>query len=217
MRRDCSRLAGGLVAGLAAALLGAGCRQDMHDAPRIDPLEANAFFADGSGARPLPAGTVARGHLEDDVALYTGMDEGGAFVEVFPIPVDAATLARGRDRFEIYCAVCHDSTGSGRGMIVRRGFKQPPPLYEPRLQAMPAGYLFDVMTRGFGMMSSYAKQVSVADRWAIVAYLRALQLRQSVPLAELSAAHRRELEAATAASDAPSPTHSEPASEPHPR
>jgi len=156
-----------------------GCRQDMHDQPKIEPLEANAFWADGMGSRPIPAGTVARGELHEDPLLWTGKDEAGQLVDALPpeIPLTRELLERGRRRFEIYCSVCHDSTGGGRGMIVRRGFKQPPSYRDERLMGLPLGYFFDVATNGFGVMSGYGKQVPVEDRWAIVAYLRVLQRR----------------------------------------
>ncbi|MEM7356993.1 MAG: cytochrome c, partial [Acidobacteriota bacterium] len=159
-----------------------GCRQDMHDQPKLQPLEASAFFENGMASRHPPAGTIARGFLREDTHLWQGKDSGGELVTSLPaeIEVTRALLERGQDRFEIYCSVCHDSTGGGLGMIVRRGLKQPPPLYEQRLQEMPVGYFFDVMTNGFGLMSSYAKQLPVEDRWAVVAYIRALQLSQTV-------------------------------------
>jgi len=191
---------GGAVALLAAGLALAGCRQDMHDTPRIEPLEANAFFADGMGARPIPAGTVARGMLDDDPHYFTGKDANGELVDALPpqVKLDRALLEHGRERFEIYCSPCHDSTGSGRGMIVRRGFKPPPPLWEPRLLRMPLGYFFDVATQGFGVMSSYARQVPVADRWAVVAYVRVLQTSQTAPYDTLSDDDRAALEQALA-------------------
>jgi len=187
------------------ALFAAGCRQDMHDQPKIEPLEANAFFADGVGARPLPAGTVARGQLRDDVHLWQGKDAAGQFVDALPagIELDRELLEHGKSRFEIFCSVCHDSTGSGRGMIVRRGFKQPQPLYQERLLAMPLGYFFDVVSNGYGLMSSYSKQLSVSERWAVVAYLRALQLSQTARLAELPAALQQDFHAAASAAGGP--------------
>lgn len=165
----------------AMVLVLVGCRQDMHDAPKIEPLEANAFFDDGQGSRQIPKGTVARGQLRADTHLYEGKDAAGQFLNVLPAGMEPTRelLERGQERFEIYCSVCHDSTGGGRGMIVRRGFKQPPPLYEQRLKDSPLGYFYDVMSNGFGVMSPYSKQVSVEDRWAIAAYLRALQLSQT--------------------------------------
>lgn len=182
-----------LLGALVVVLILVGCRQDMHDQPRIEPLEAHAFFADGMGARQLPAGTVARGMLQEDSHLYTGKDESGAFVSTLPagIELNREFLERGQNRFDIYCGVCHDSTGGGRGMIVRRGFKQPQPYSEQRLLDMPLGYFFDVMTQGYGVMSSYAKQVPVEDRWAIAAYIRVLQSRTQY-LDDLPAAEQTE-------------------------
>lgn len=168
----------------------------MHDAPRIEPFEASDFFENGMGSRPLPAGTVPRGHLNDDDHMFAGTDASGQALDALPssMTLDTALLERGRDRYEIFCTPCHDKTGSGRGMIVRRGFQQPESYHSDRLRAMPIGYYFDVMTNGFGQMSSYARQVTVEDRWAIAAYIRALQLSQSatvdaLPAAQVAALH----------------------------
>jgi mono/diheme cytochrome c family protein len=173
----------------------------MHDQPRIEPLEAHPFFADGMGARRPPAGTVARGQLFADRHLHAGKDESGEFVDSLPksIALDRALLLHGRERFEIYCSPCHDSTGGGRGMIVRRGFKQPRPYWEPRLVDMPLGYFFDVMTQGYGVMSSYAKQVPVEDRWAIAAWVRVLQASRTRRLEDLPADVQTEFRNALAA------------------
>ncbi len=165
-------------------LVATGCRQDMHDQPRLEALEASSFFDNGMASRQLPAGTVPWGQLREDTHLWQGKDASGEFVDALPMPLTRELVERGQTRYEIYCSVCHDSTGGGRGMIVRRGYKQPPPLYEQRLKDLPAGYFFDVMTAGFGLMSSYKNQIPVEDRWAIVAYVRALQLSTSA-LAEL--------------------------------
>ncbi len=173
------------VAVVVLGLLVSGCRQDMHDQPKLQPLEGSSFFDNGMASRPLPAGTVAYGHLRDNTHMWQGKDASGELVDRLPMTVTRDLLERGHSRYEIYCSVCHDSTGGGRGMIVRRGFKQPPPFYEQRLKDMPDGYFFDVMTVGFGLMSSYAKQLSAEDRWAIVAYIRALQLSQAIALSEL--------------------------------
>lgn len=183
------------------ALLTVGCRQDMHDQPKIEAYEANAFFADGVGSRHPPEGTVARGWLREDSALWEGKDAAGELLDTLPMDLDLALLERGQQRYEIYCSVCHGSTGDGQGMIVRRGFKQPSPLYEQRLQEMPVGYFFDVMTNGFGLMSSYAKQVPVHDRWAIAAYVRALQMSQNAALAELPSPIQDEFHAALTAAE----------------
>jgi len=171
---------------LAGAVLAlAGCRQDMHDQPKYKPLAASSFFNDGRSARPLIADTVARGHLDEDVELNTGKTAGGKLVDVFPIPIDVDVLKRGQARFAIYCSPCHDRTGSGHGMVVRRGFKAPPSYHIDRLRQAPVGYFFDVMTNGFGAMPDYRSQVPVADRWAIVAYIRALQRSQQATLADV--------------------------------
>ena len=174
-----------LVAALALLVL-PGCRQDMHDQPKYQPFEESAFFKDGRASRPRVPGTVARGRRDDDALLVTGRS-GSGFSEVFPEPVTRAMLDRGRQRFDIYCSPCHDRAGTGRGMIVMRGYKQPPSFHIDRLRGMPAGYFFDIMTNGFGVMPSYAAQVPVADRWAIAAYVRALQLSQHATLAEVPA------------------------------
>ncbi len=175
-----------------ALLLFTSCRQDMHDAPRLDPLEASDFFADGVGSRTPPTGTVARGWLRADEHLYRGTAAGG-FAAAPPMPLTRALLERGRDRFDIYCSPCHGTTGDGQGMIVERGFQRPETFHQDRLRQMPVGYFFDVMTNGFGQMSSYAAQVPVEDRWAIAAYIQALQLARHAPAAALTAEQRARL------------------------
>ncbi len=196
-----------ILALLAATALGAalaGCRQDMHDQPKLKPLAKSDFFADGQASRTPPADTVARGFLRADKALYTG-SEGGDFVSAFPLKVDRQVLKRGEERFDIFCSPCHDRLGSGRGMIVRRGYKQPPSFHDDRLRQAKPGYLFDVITNGFNVMPSYASQIPPEDRWAIVAYIRALQLSQNEHLSDLSIQDRKALMAATAPSAAASP------------
>lgn len=190
---------------ILVAFFAVGCRQDMHDQPRIDALEGHDFFTNGMGARELPEGTVARGQLRADTHLYEGKDAAGDFVDALPaqLPLSRELLVRGQDRYGIYCTPCHDATGSGRGMIVRRGLKQPTAFHEARLQAMPLGYFYDVMTNGYGIMSSYKVQVPVEDRWAIAAYIRALQASQTQPLNEMSAAEQQEFHDALAAAAAP--------------
>jgi mono/diheme cytochrome c family protein len=174
-----------------------GCRQDMHDQPKYKPLAKSDFFADGRAARPLPQGTVARGQLREDDLLYTGK-VGGVFTERLPLPIDLELLRRGRERYGIYCTPCHGASGEGDGMIVRRGYRKPSSFHVDRLRNERAGYFFDVMTSGFGAMPDYASQVSVRDRWAIVAYIRALQLSQHATLAEVPEAKRAELGAGAA-------------------
>jgi len=157
------------------AIAVSGCRQDMHDQPRFDPMREAPFFADARSARPLVEGTVARGHLRDDELLYTGRVNGEASA-VFPFAVDANVMARGRERYDVFCSPCHGRTGQGDGMVVLRGYRRPPSMHQDRLRNAPVGHFFDVITNGFGAMPDYAVQVKVQDRWAIVAYLRALQL-----------------------------------------
>jgi mono/diheme cytochrome c family protein len=172
---------------LATALLllaAAGCRQDMHNQPKYRPLRATAFFADGSSARPLVDGTVARGTLQEDVVFFTGKN-GNVPVKELPFAVDETLLNRGQERFNIYCSPCHDYAGTGRGMVVQRGYRQPPSFHDERLRNADAGYFFDVITNGFGAMPDYRAQVPARDRWAIVAYIRALQLSQHATKADV--------------------------------
>ena len=211
-------------------LLAAGCdRLDMYDQPRYEPLEASDFFADGLSARPPVEGTIARGALREDEPFYSGK-EGGQLVSQIPAaayravydreprqfgrPYDQtepavlrlALLRRGRQRFDIYCSVCHGRTGDGDGMIVRRGFRRPPSYHTDRLRQAPAGHYYDVVTNGFGAMPSYVSRIEVADRWAIVAYIRALQLSQNAQWDDVPVDQRDNLLAADSeASDASPP------------
>ena len=173
-----------LVPIVAAAAALAGCRQDMHNQPKYRPLRATAFFGDGASARPLVEGTVARGTLQDDEAFFTGK-VGNATVKELPFPVDEAVMNRGQERYNIFCAPCHDATGAGRGMVVQRGFRQPPSFHDERLRSADAGYYFDVITNGFGSMPDYRAQLAARDRWAVVAYIRALQLSQRATAADV--------------------------------
>jgi mono/diheme cytochrome c family protein len=159
------------------ALAVSGCRQDMHNQPKYRALRASAFFADGSSARPIVEGTIARGALAEDTAFFTGK-VGNADVKELPFPVDQQALDRGEERYNIFCTPCHDRTGSGRGVVVQRGYKQPPSFHIDRLRQVEDGHYFDVMTNGFGAMPDYKVQISPRDRWNIVAYIRALQLSQ---------------------------------------
>jgi mono/diheme cytochrome c family protein len=160
------------------------CRQDMHDQPRIKPLARSDFYSDLRGARTPVEDTVARGHLHEDTYFYTGKI-GNSPGDYMPFPVSQEVLARGRERFNIYCTPCHSRTGDGNGMIVQRGLKQPPSYHDARLRKAPLGYFFDVMTNGFGAMPDYASQITPRDRWAIVAYIRALQLSQSASVSDV--------------------------------
>jgi mono/diheme cytochrome c family protein len=181
------------IAAIALSVALAGCRQDMHDSPRYEPLEASSFFPDGHSARPVVSNTVARGQLREDEHLYTGKIAGQLTTD-FPMPVTSDVMARGQERFDVFCAPCHGRTGDGNGMIVQRGFRKPPSYYEDRLVNAPVGYLYDVMTNGFGAMQDYAAQVPVADRWAIAAYIRALQLSRRGTMNEVPTERREELE-----------------------
>lgn len=185
----------------AMALL-VGCRQDMHDQPKYEPFEESDFFSDGRASRLQIAGTVARGQLREDSVFYQGLDADGALVQSIPIELDEAILARGRVVFDVYCSPCHDRTGSGNGMIVRRGFKRPESFHSPRLRQSPPGYLFQVMTNGFGEMSSYAAMIDPTERWAVAAYVRALQLSRAVPSGQLLPEDRAAL-AAESETEAP--------------
>lgn len=168
------------------------CRQDMHDQPKFIPLRPTQLFADGRSARPFIEGTVARGHLNDDPAFYTGKVE-GKLVDTFPFPVTKQVILRGQERYNIYCTPCHDHIGNGLGMIVRRGYRHPPSYHIDRLRQVSNGYIFDVITNGFGAMPDYAAQIPPADRWAIVAYVRALQLSQRASIGDLPPEGRAEL------------------------
>jgi mono/diheme cytochrome c family protein len=164
---------------LGAALLTlAGCREDMQNQPYYRPLRESDFYADKRSERPLIAGTVARDHLNADTYFYTGKI-GSNDGDYMPFPVTADVLARGQQRFNIYCSPCHGEAGDGTGMVVQRGYKHPPSYHIDRLRRAPIGYFFDVMTNGFGAMPDYAEQVPAQDRWAIAAYIRALQLSQN--------------------------------------
>lgn len=174
------------LAALAALLLtAAGCRNDMRDQPRYGPLQPSAFFNDQRSARPLPEATVARGRLAADAVFQTGKGPGGQFVNEFPMPVTREVLERGRERYDIYCSVCHDRLGNGLGMIVRRGYRRPPSLHIDRLRTVANGHIYDVIANGFGAMPDYAAQVAPADRWAIAAYIRALQRTRTGSLADV--------------------------------
>jgi hypothetical protein len=171
-----------------------GCRQDMHDQPKYEPLEKNTFFDDQRASRPLVEGTVARGHLRDNPAYFIGKI-GDQPVTSFPLEVTEELVQRGQSRYNIFCTPCHDVAGKGLGMIVRRGFKRPPSFHIDRLRQSPPGYFYDVITNGFGQMSSYAEQIPVRDRWAITAYIRALQLSQHATMDQVPEEKRKELEA----------------------
>jgi mono/diheme cytochrome c family protein len=173
-------------------LLFAACRQEMADQPRYDPLEASKFFPDGQSARPLVEGTVARGQLRDDEQFFNGGTDTTVATE-FPWPVTIEVLHRGQERYNIYCTPCHDQLGSGNGMIVRRGYSRPPSLHSELLNKQPVGHLFRVITKGVGAMPSYGVQITAQDRWAIIAYIKALQLSQNAKLDDVPEPKRDQL------------------------
>jgi mono/diheme cytochrome c family protein len=180
----------------------AGCRQDMHNQPKYKPLRPSGFFADGSSARPRVEGTIARGTLQEDEGFFTGK-VGGVLLKESPVPVDAALVARGQERYNIYCTPCHDGTGNGNGMVVQRGYRKPPSFHEERLRVADQGHFFDVMTNGFGAMPDYKVQVNPRDRWAIAAYIRALQLSQHASAADVPGGDPAKLSQPQAGAPAP--------------
>jgi cbb3-type cytochrome c oxidase subunit III len=170
----------------------AACRQDMHVQPKYKPLESSTFFDDGRSARPVVPGTVARGQLRIDEGLYSGKVN-GVELNTFPMPITREVLERGRERYNIYCTPCHDRLGEGRGMIVQRGFPPPPSYHIDRLRQAPVGHFYSVITNGYGTMYSYASRISPDDRWAVAAYIRALQLSQQAKVSDLPEEDRQHL------------------------
>lgn len=178
---------------LAAAMLSlVGCRQEMRSDARLKPFQETPFFADRNSSRPLVSGVVPRGEARTDDFFYTGEID-GHLVRGFPAPVSMEQLQKGRERYNIYCAVCHGFTGTGDGMIVQRGFPQPPSFHEQRLRDAPEGHFFYVITHGYGSMFSYAARIEAAERWAIIAYIRALQLARNAKASDLPAEERTHL------------------------
>lgn len=175
-----------------AVLAGSACRQDMHDQPKAKPQSKSTFFVDGRTGRPPVEGAVGRGQLREDDHLYRGKVD-GKFVTTFPFPIDAAIMERGRERYNIFCSPCHGATGLGNGMVVQRGFKVAASHHLERLRNETNGYWFDVITNGFGVMPAYAPQIPVEDRWAIIAYVRALQLSRNATAEDIPAAQRESL------------------------
>ena len=165
-------------------LLAIGCRQDMHDQPRFEPLERSSFFDDRKAGRIQVAGTVARGELNEDQHLHTGL-VGDDFATTFPFAMTREDLDRGRERFDIMCSPCHGRVGHGDGMVVQRGFRAPPSYHTKRMRDMPPGHFFDVTTNGFGAMGDFSDRLSVEDRWRVAAYIRVLQLSQSATIDQL--------------------------------
>lgn len=174
---------------VTALVLLAGCRQDMHDQPKYKPLARSDFYADLRSARPPVEHAIARGQLHEDTYFYSGLIGNSATPgDYMPFPVTMEVLQRGRERFNIYCAPCHSRLGDGNGIVPSRGFpKKPPSFHIDRLRKAPLGYIFDVVTHGFGLMPDYSSQISPRDRWTIVAYIRALQLSQNASASEIPA------------------------------
>jgi len=173
-----------------------GCRQKMADQPRYDPLEASEFFPDGQSARPVIDATVPRGALRADEHLYAGMS-GGAPATTFPFPITLEILQRGRERYDVFCSPCHSRAGYGDGMVARRGFGPPASLHTDILRKQPPGHFFRVITQGFGAMPSYSQQIAPEDRWAIIAYIRALQLSQNASASDVPSEARAQLNGET--------------------
>jgi mono/diheme cytochrome c family protein len=186
-------------ASLWLILISAGCRRDMQDQPRMKPFRSSTFFTDGLSTRQPIEGTIARGQLRTDTEFFTGKKPKAAGatatpapqpspgaqqnnfpddVDTFPFPVTKEIVERGRERFNIFCSACHGMTGNGDGMVVRRGFRRAASFNDDRLRQAPVGHFFDAITNGWGAMPAYAPQIPVQDRWAIIAYIRALQLSQ---------------------------------------
>jgi mono/diheme cytochrome c family protein len=170
----------------------AGCRQQMADQPHQRPLEPSNFFDDGMASRPVEPGTVARSGREQNDQLLSGKVD-GKLADTFPFQVTMEVLARGQERYEIFCSPCHDRLGTGQGMIVRRGFTPARSFHDARLRDAPAGHFFEVMTQGFGPMPSYANQLSEHDRWAVIAYIRALQFSRNARLDQLPPEDREKM------------------------
>ena len=180
---------------LGLALFFSGCTMDMRHQPHLEPYETASFFDDSSAVRPYIPDTVARGNARLDDALYTGMQD-GAYIEAFPFEMRKEDLQRGHERYDIYCAPCHGFTGDGDGMVVQRGFKAPPSFNQDRLRDAAPGYFYYAIDQGFGTMPSYANRIPVQDRWLIIAYVRALQLSQNAPIADLPQEDQSKVEAA---------------------
>jgi mono/diheme cytochrome c family protein len=186
-----------LLAALLAPAVLAGCkREDMHNQSRHEWHERSAFFADEMASRPPVEGTVAQGQpLRGSPVL--AWRTGDTFSDTYPMPIDRVALERGRQRYEIYCSMCHGASGNGDGMIVQRGFARPPSLHDERLRAAAPGYFVEVITNGYGAMYSYNDRVLPEDRWKIAAYIKTLQMSRRMDVAALSPEDRQKLEEAS--------------------
>jgi mono/diheme cytochrome c family protein len=184
------RLAG--VIGCLIICAFASCRPDMNNQPKAKPFSQSDFFQNGSSARQLPPYTVAYGDTREDAAFYTGLTN-GTYLTRLPVKLTPELLNRGREQYNAICAECHDRSGSGNGMVVQRGFPEPPSYHVDRLRNAAIGHFYDVITNGYGVMYSYADRVAPEDRWAIAAYLRALQLSHNAKLSDADPAERAKL------------------------
>jgi mono/diheme cytochrome c family protein len=184
------------LAALIVLALATGCdMQDMWRQPKKEPLTPSTMFDNDMASRPVVPDTVARGQLRTNDVFYTGKID-GKDVETIPMPVTKEVLLHGQERFNIYCAPCHDRTGGGNGIVVQRGLRQPPSYHTEKLRTMAIGHFYDVMSNGFGTMRSYASQITPEDRWAIAAYVRALQFSEYAPAADVPAAELPKLKEA---------------------
>ena len=201
---DAMRTLAALVGFVVLSLFATGCRRDMQDQPKMKPFRSSSFFRDGLSGRQPVEGTVARGYLREDTAFFTGKKSGTAStttasstpasaknaypddVDTFPFAVNDEIVKRGQERYNIFCSVCHGKTGNGDGMIVRRGYRRAASFNDDRLRQAPVGHFFDAITNGWAAMPAYAPQIPVQDRWAIIAYIRALQLSQQTAAAASS-------------------------------
>ena len=191
---------------LAGLVLLGSCRQDMHDQPKYKPFARSSFWPDQRSARPIVEGTVARGKLKTDTRLWKGRAGDGSFITDLPVPLTKVLLERGQQRFNIYCTPCHGRAGDGEGMVVQRGFKHPPTYHSDKLRQQPVGYIYDVITNGFGAMVSYSSRIPMEDRWAIAAYVRVLQFSQNATIEDVPEADRSQLLAKpVAAAQTPAP------------
>ncbi|MDE3105518.1 MAG: cytochrome c [Acidobacteriota bacterium] len=163
-----------------------GCRQDMHNQPKFYPQRGTSFYADGRSVRPQVENTVARNQLHEDSYFYTGLINGKEG-DALPFPVTMDVLRRGQERYNVYCTPCHSRVGNGAGMIVERGYAPAGNFHTARLQAAPLGHFFNVISNGYGAMPDYSAQLTPADRWAVVAYIKALQLSQKATQADVAA------------------------------
>lgn len=182
----------GSVVVFVLSVLCTACRQDMQDQPKYKPLAQNRFFLDGRNSRPIPANTVALDELNDTDSYHTGTSH-GTFLDTIPAKIDSALLNRGRDRYDIFCSPCHGRLGDGNGMVAQRGVRAPANFHTDRLRSVPPGYIFQVITNGYGGMGDYGDQVPADDRWAIVAYIRALQYSRNASVNDVPTAARGQL------------------------